>query len=256
MWRITYMTQTVDTPLATMRPPAGVLLNQDRTAVSNADISATGLNFKGFQFGLFYRVLPNLRLGLSYRTKVVVEGEGYTVTHLGDTEIKLPTQRGFSNPHAIRAGFAWSVLNDKLLLAADFKYLFYAEAWKTLETTTTQPNGMKMVNSTPAYWYDSWVVQVGGELKTGKVVSLRTGYTILKSATNPAYALSYFAPPGLSHLVTAGMGFKVIDSVNIDVAAGYVVLQSHIDEATDYNAGVGLYASHGAEFSLAASYHM
>jgi long-subunit fatty acid transport protein len=123
-------------------------------------------------------------------------------------------------------------------------------------------NGKTMTDKKPTYFYNSWVVQLGAELKTGKVVSLRTGYTVLKSATNPTYALSYFAPPGLSHLVTAGMGFKVVDSFNIDVAGGFVMLESHIDKATfdasgkPLNAGVGLYSSRGAEFSLAATYHM
>jgi long-chain fatty acid transport protein len=256
MWRMTYMTQSVDTPVPTMRPPAGVLVTPDRSEVANAAINTSGLNFKGFQFGLFYRATPSLRFGLSYRTKVVAEGNGYTVTHLGDQEIKLKTKTTFSNPHSIRGGLAWSTFNDKLLLAADFKYLFYAECWKTADTTTTGMDGRTMTDKRPTYWYNSWVVQVGGEVKTGEVVSLRAGYTILKSATNPDYALAYFAPPGYSHLVTAGMGFKVVDSFNLDIAAGYVVLQSHIDEATPNNAGVGLYSAHAVEFSLAATYHI
>jgi long-subunit fatty acid transport protein len=76
------------------------------------------------------------------------------------------------------------------------------------------------------------------------------------SATNPAYAQQFMAPPGISHLVSAGLGFKAIDTLNIDIAAAYVVLQSHVDTATEYNGGVGIYASHAAEFSLSGTYHM
>ena len=255
MWRITYMTQTVNTPVDTYNPPAGILLNADRTAAANANITASGLNFKGFQIGLLYKPIPSLRLGLTYRNKIVVDGSGKTVTHLGSKEINLDTRRGFANPHTIRAGLAWSTLQDKLLLAVDFKYLFYAEAWTTLKTVTTQPNGDKQTDIKPVYWNNSWNLQLGAEYKVGSVVALRAGYCFLRSATNPDYALSYLAPPGISHLVTAGLGFKVADSFDINAAAGYVVLDRHINKATfdsdehPLNAGVGIYASHGAEFS-------
>jgi hypothetical protein len=33
-------------------------------------------------------------------------------------------------------------------------------------------------------------------------------------------------------------------------------LQSRIEVASQYNAGVGTYASHAGEFSLSATYHM
>jgi long-subunit fatty acid transport protein len=264
MWRLTIMTQTVDTPVPTYREPAGVFVNADHTEVAAAKINTRGMNFTGFQFGMFYRPTPSLRLGFSYRSKVVAEGNGYTVTHFGTQEIKLKTKTTFPNPHALRAGFAWSTFSDKLLLAADFKYLFYAESWKTANTWTTM-NGKTSVDKKPTHFYDSWVVQLGAELKTGSVVALRAGYTVLRSATNPDYALAYFAPPGYSHLVTVGLGFKVLDNFNLDAAAAFVMLESHVNKAAfetnaagrqvPTNAGVGLYGSRGSEFSLTASYH-
>jgi long-subunit fatty acid transport protein len=259
MWRITYMTQKVSTPTPTGMPPAGVLIDPSEDPsnpkVVNADQSITGLDFKGFQLGLFYKPLRNLRLGFSYRSKVAVWGEGETKTRLGGTEIKIPTEGGFKNPHTLRGGLALSMLDDKLLFAADFKYLFYAEAFKTLKQIRTNPGQEARASYTPAYWSDSWVVQLGAELKTGEIVALRTGYTVLKSATNADYAPAFMAPPGHSHLVTGGVGFKVGDHVNIDVAGGFVILQSIVMKATEYNAGVGKYASRGGEFSLMASYH-
>jgi long-subunit fatty acid transport protein len=151
MWRVTYMTQSVSTPVPTGGQPAGVLLNASRTAAANADIDVTGINFAGLQVGLLYKLLPNLRLGFTYRNKVVVEGTGTTTTALGPTPIVLDTKSGFTNPHMFRAGVAWSILEDKLLLAADFKYLMYAEAFKELKTVTIM-NGKENVKYQPAYW--------------------------------------------------------------------------------------------------------
>jgi len=259
MWRITYMTQTVSTPAPTGNPPAGVLLDTSGDGdpkVVNADQKLDGLDFTGFQFGVLYKVVPSLRLGFTYRSKVTVwSKDGMTTTRLAGQEIKIPTEGGFTNPHSLRGGLAWASLSDKLLLAADFKYLFYKEAFKELKQIRTNPGMEPKTTYTPAYWKNSWVVQLGIEYKATDIVALRTGYTVLLSATNETYAQAFMAPPGYSHLATAGLGFKVHKNVNIDAAAAYVILKSQINTATEWNAGVGEYASRGGEFSLAATYH-
>jgi long-subunit fatty acid transport protein len=255
MWRVTYMIQSVSTPVPTGGAPAGVLLNAMRTEAVNADIDVTGINFTGLQVGLLYKVVPSLRLGFTYRNKVVVDGTGTTTTHLGATPIKLDTQSGFTNPHMFRAGLAWTTLNDKLLLAADFKYIMYAEAFKELKTVTVM-NGKENVKYQPAYWKDAYNVQLGAEYKAGDTFRFRAGYIMATSATPEKYALAFMAPPGVSHLVGAGLGIAALDNLDVDLAAAYVVLQSRINTATPYNAGVGLYASHAGEFSLSATFHM
>lgn len=257
MWRLTYMTQTVSTPVATGGPPAGVLLNlkdPNNPQVANADIKVTGLNFAGFQFGVLWKPFSNLRLGFTYRSKVSVSGTGTTTTHLGNSEIKLPTKGGFVNPHSFRTGFALSALNEKLLFAFDFKYLLYAEAYKEIKTVVTM-NGMNQAKYQPAYWKNSAVGEFGVEYKAIDKLAVRAGYTVLNTATNPNYALAFFAPAGISHLVTGGFGVKAMENLNIDAALGYVVVKTHIDTATKDNAGIGTYSSKGVEFSLQAVYH-
>jgi len=260
MWRITYMTQTVSTPVTTGLLPAGVLLDPSRDpsnpSVVNAKQSITGFNFKGFQLGVLYKPLTNLRLGFSYRTRVDVWGEGTTTTAVAGNKINIPTEGGLNNPHALRGGFALSVLHNRLLLAGDFKYLFYADAWKRIKQIRTNPGQEPMASYTPAYWYNSWVVELGAEYKLLDWVALRTGYTILKSATNPDYAPAFVAPPGYSHLVMSGLGVKLSDHFDVDFAAGFLLLQSMVKTATEYNAGIGRYANRGAELSLSGSYRM
>jgi long-subunit fatty acid transport protein len=255
MWRRTYMTQTVSTPVPG-NPPVGTLLDTMHNPIY-ANIDVTGINVAGVQAGLFYKPIPNLGLGFSYRSKIVVDGTGTTTTKnpVGGSEISLDTRTSFAVPHTFRAGLAWSVFNDKLLLAADFKYLMYAEAWKSTATTTIRM-GMSSTNVTPTYWKDAYNVQLGAEYVATDLLRLRAGYIMATSATNPAYAQQFMAPPGVSNLVSAGLGFKVLDTLNVDLAAAYVVLQSRIDIATKYNGGVGIYASHAGELSLSGTYHM
>jgi long-subunit fatty acid transport protein len=260
MWRITYMTQKVSTPVATGLAPAGVLLDPARDpsnpSVVNAKQDITGYNFKGFQLGVLYKPLPNLRLGFSYRSRVDVWGDGNTTTTLAGRKIDIPTKAGLNNPHAFRGGFALSTLNNKLLVAGDFKYLLYAEAWKRIKQVRTNPGQMPMASYTPAYWYNSWVVELGAEYKVLDMVAVRAGYTVLKSATNPDYAPAFVAPPGYSHLVMSGVGVKLGAHFDVDVAAGFLILQSMVKTATEYNAGIGKYANRGSEFSLSGSYRM
>jgi len=254
-WRVNYAVQKVSAPLAANNP-VGVLLDPSSNPIT-ADIDVSGFNFAGLQAGVFYKPLSNLRLGLTYRSKVVAVGTGTTTTKspLSGETLVIDTRSAFTSPHTFRAGVALSVLEDKLLLAADFKYLMYAEAWKQIETTTTQ-NGVTSTTATPAYWKDSVAVLLGGEFKASELFRPRLGYALVTSATNPAYAQQLMAPPGLSHLVTGGLGIKVLDGLNVDLSAGYVVLQSRVETATPYNAGVGIYGSHAGEFSLSVTYHM
>ncbi|HMI84666.1 MAG TPA: outer membrane protein transport protein [Polyangiaceae bacterium] len=255
MWRVSHMSQDVSTPVPG-GPPIGTLLDSSQNPIY-ANIDVKGFNFAGLQAGVFYKPLSNLRLGLTYRNKVVAEGTGTTTTKnpVSGEPLVIDTRTNFTSPHTVRAGVALSVLEDKLLLAVDFKYLMYAEAWKETETLTTR-NGTTSSNVTPTYWKDAYNIQLGAEFKAGEMFRPRAGYVMATSATNAAYAQQLMAPPGVSHLVSAGLGIKIVDRVNVDFAAAYVVLQSRVETATPYNAGVGIYGSHAGEFSLSCTYHM
>ena len=259
MWRMTYMTQSISVPIDTFSPPAGISFNRSAGTPINTQMEVTGLNLLGAQVGLVYKPTSSLRLGFSYRSKVVVDGSGTTKIALAGNSMELETRTSYTNPHMFRAGFAWSVLSDKLLLAADFKYLLYAEAFKEIATTTVMKSGDTSKESTnyrPAYWKNAYTVQLGAEYKLAAALSARAGYILASSATTADYAISYMAPPGLSHLIGGGLGIRALDSLNVDLAAAYVVLSSKVNVATMHNAGIGTYAAQGVEVSLSATYHM
>jgi long-chain fatty acid transport protein len=253
-WRVTYLTQTVSTGVPNSGSP-GILIDRQKNPIY-ANIDVSGMDFTGLQAGILYKPIPSLRIGFTFRNKVVVDGKGTTTTKnpLSGAPIVLDTIQRFANPHTFRLGFAWTGLQEKLLLAADFKYLMYAEAWKNTETTITM-NGMPKTMLTPTNWKDCYNVQLGAEYAIGEIIKVRGGYIMATSATPKDYAQQFMAPPGISHLFGGGVGVKVHDNVNIDAAGAYVVLQSRIDTATPFNGGVGIYASHAVEISLSATYH-
>lgn len=254
-WRMTYMIQKVDT-VPEAGPPTGILRDLDGNPV-RAKIDLTGFSFTGFQLGLLYRPIPALRLGLSYRSKVTVDGEGETTTTdpLSGNTLVIPTMQSFSDPHAIRAGFAVTLLEDKLLLAGDFKYLMYSEAFKTINTTTVQ-NGVSSTNVQVTNWIDAYNIQLGAEYQLSDLVSVRAGYIMATTATPDDYALAFMAPPGNSHLGSIGLGLKVLESLNVDTAFAYVSAGHRVARATEFNAGVGRYVSNAFQFALSLTYHI
>lgn len=258
-WRISYMTQSISLPVpsgaAPGNPPAGVLILPAENRAVNADLELSGINFSGVQLGLLYRPFSMLRLGLTYRSKVVVEGSGTTTTTLGGAPTVLDTSTSYTNPHVFRAGTAVSFLHDSLLLAADFKYLLYAESYKAQRITTVM-NGAEKTIVQPLNWKNAYTVQFGAEYKLAQAWRLRAGYILSTSATPEESAIALAPPPGNAHLFSAGLGIKILDTMNLDLSGAYVALSTHINTATAHNAGVGTYAAEAVNFAASLTYHM
>jgi long-chain fatty acid transport protein len=253
-WRITYMTQSITTPLPG-RQLGGTVFGPDKQPVYG-DIDVHGVNFAGLQLGLLWRPDPAVRFGFSYRSKVTTVGTGTTKSKnpLDGSPISLDTEQPFPTPHMFRAGIALSTMSDRLLFAADVKYMMYAEAWKSLDTTTTR-NGMKMTTHTPTNWKDAYNVHLGGEYTVSDALRVRAGYILSTTATPEVYAKAFMAPPGVAHCWTAGLGLKLGETFSLDFAGSFIHLASEIDAATPENAGAGLYASTTGEISVSATYH-
>lgn len=259
MWRISYMTQSISLPVPSGSwpgaPPAGVLILPSENRSVNADMQLTGVNFGGVQLGLLYKPVSALRLGLTYRSKVVVDGTGTTTTSLGGTPTVLDTMTSYTNPHVLRAGVALSVLKDALLIAADFKYLMYAESYKAQRITTLM-NGDEKTIVQPLNWKNAYTVQLGAEYKLAEAWRLRAGYILSTSATPEQSAIALAPPPGNAHLFSAGLGIKILDTMNLDLSGAYVALSTHINTASEHNAGVGTYAAEAVNFAASVTYHM
>jgi long-subunit fatty acid transport protein len=193
-------------------------------------------------------------LGFAYRSKVMVTGTGTTTTNLG-RPVVIDTRQAFGNPHIFRAGFAVSTLSDKLLIAMDVKYLMYAEAYRDIETVTIV-NGAEKTTATPAHWKDSTSVHVGADLALSSTWHARAGYSMVTMATSADYASAFMPPPGISHGFAVGVGIRVLEELNVDLAATYASIRTEVEHATEHNAGVGIHAVRSGMFSLSATYRM
>ncbi len=250
MWRISYMSQSATQPVT----PDGMVRDASGNPIY-AKLDVNGWNAGGLQLGVLYKPLSSLRFGFTYRSKVTVNGSGTTTTMnpADGMTLKLDTRAPFTSPHTFRGGVAWTTLQDKLLFAADFKYLLYAEAYKSI-TTTVVMNGRPMDTVTVTNWQNAYAIQAGVEYKAFDDTSFRAGYTMVMSATPKDYAKAGMAPPGASHGVSVGVGSTVIDNLSVDFALEYISYSVKVDRATPNNAGIGTYASNTGQFGVSATY--
>jgi long-chain fatty acid transport protein len=236
-WRVTYMRHSIHQFV-----PAG------SGGLVPMDIKLSGTNFSGFAAGLLYQLLPNLRFGLNYRSKVRVASSG--TTEVADTSNE--TTSAWATPHSLRFGTAVILLEQKLLVAADFKYQFYSSSNQEFVITTATPAGdqttIKKLN-----WNNSLTMGLGGEYKLPKRVALRLGYSLTQSAVPGETAGFIGPPPGWFHGVHLGAGLALAHT-DIDAGLYYMFGTEEVDTATPDNAGAGDYSLSSIVASASVTY--
>jgi long-subunit fatty acid transport protein len=256
-WRATYLASSAKAPLPTPGQPPDVLIvpadddvRGSKDSVAHTNIDTSGWNLTGYQVGVLYRPISALRIGLSYRSNVVVDSEG----HIKAQGQSFPAKQRFYNPASFRGGVAFTAFQDKLLVAGDLKYLMY-NVWKT--NTVKVKQGTKWVsNDQPANSTNAYNLHFGVEYKLSDIVRIRGGYVRSTTATPPDYALAAMAPPGHSHLVSFGVGVSALKQLTVDTAFAFVHAGEWVHEKTPYNAGPGLYTNETIQLSLSLIYHI
>ncbi len=210
-YRASYFSYSASSPVLAPPPaPAGTLLSAE------ADLSAW--NFTGLHAGVFARVTPSTRLGLSYRSKISADLDG--TTDIGGQE--LDTTLEFSVPHIFKLGVAQGLLDDRLLLALDLRYALYKDANESLVVETTVPGVGTQEQETPLDWHDSIGVYLGGEYRVHDLIRVRAGYSLASSATPEETVQPILPPPGLQHTIHAGAGVDV-GGLEVDMGGYYLM---------------------------------
>lgn len=207
-YRMSFVSQTAST-VQVVPGPMGM------PAPTTVEAKLKGYSFAAMSAGLYYEPAPGIGLGFTYRSRMSANLSGTTTIGGGQG---LDTTSSFTTPHELRAGSAFRLADDRVMLTLDVKYLFYG-GMKTVDTTVTTPSGMQ-TSSTTYDWHSVAVLGAGAEVFVHPKVPLRIGYSESGSATSSSYPSPFLPPPSAVHTVHWGAGLK-LTTWDIDVGAMY-----------------------------------
>lgn len=185
----------------------------------------------GFNVGLMWSPLENLRFGLSYRSKVSHHADGdFTASNLrvGDTVIgddptgMLGTFDGkasLSTPAWAMATAAWDV-NDLLSLYATFRWT----DWSSFDTLEIKSAGVPVtgVKTVENHWQDTYLVSVGADLRFTNWWTFRAGIGYETSAVDDPKYRTAIIPDADRLWLALGSSFKATENMQIDVSAAWL----------------------------------
>lgn len=255
-YRINSMTQTAKQAMPGNAPGGTTLDSNGQPIYLNIDVS--GWNFTGFQAALLFKPVHYFQLGFSYHNKVTFNAKGITksIKPIVNTPMEIDTELQFAAPHYFRTGAAVFLLRDKLIIAGDVKYILYSDSNRSVKSTTSEGGQAPTVTYTPAHWKDVWDFLAGAEYQLLDPLKVRVGTAYQTSATPKDYAQMAMAPPGPTYYLTTGVGVKIIDQLNVDVAGGYAWGKTAVSTPTKYNAGIGYYATSCWSVGLSGTFRM
>jgi long-chain fatty acid transport protein len=189
---------------------------QDPPELVETEMSTVGFDFVGFQFGILYKPTKNFRLGVNYRSPVVVEMKGETKA--GGVTVEKDTKVDYELPHSIKIGAACSYFEDALTLAADFNYWMYSRSHEEYG------------------WRDAITLNLGAEYWVNDMVPIRMGTFIGRSATSEAATNPFVPAEGPTLGATLGSGVR-LGGWDIDLGLAFVWASSDIEVANPQGGG-------------------
>lgn len=199
-------------------------MNMDRVPVPikfNSEVDADSFAW-GFNVGLMWSPLENLRFGLSYRSRINHNADGDL--ELSDFEPALPAglvpntmsaSATLSTPAWLMATAAWDV-NDLLSLYATFRWTDWS-SFKELEIKNDLKPSVVHNN-----WQDTYLVSVGADLRFTNWWTFRAGIGYETSAVDDPQYRTAIIPDADRWWFALGSSFKATENMQIDVSAAWL----------------------------------
>ena len=221
----------------------------------------------GYQVGGFWKLTPNDKLALNYRSKIShrLQGTGKFDRTAGyDLLLSNPALAGgippfsnttgtanFTTPAVISASY-WHQA-EKFGLGIDLSYTKW-DVFKELRakygTAPLQPDTVETFN-----WRNTIYASIGGDYYLNDKITLRGGIAV---DTTPTYyaVRDVRVPDSTRKLATVGLGYKASDRLELNVAYAHIfVNQAHINsQSSTHDVITGNFEDYGNLLSLSAQY--
>ncbi len=219
---------------------ADLKMRQDISAPGNSvdgEVDADSIAW-GFNVGLMWSPLENLRFGLSYRSRVNhnadgdftysnPQGLGTQLPHLSGGRVNFNTPYDatatLSTPAWAMATAAWDV-NDLLSLYATFRWT----DWSSFDTLDIKSNSLNIppishgVKTVENHWQDTYLVSVGADLRFTNWWTFRAGIGYETSAVDDPKYRTAIIPDADRLWLALGSSFHATKNMQIDVSAAWL----------------------------------
>lgn len=207
--------------------PKGTV-NPDYAVSANGEIDADSWAW-GFNVGLMWSPLENLRFGVSYRSKINHHADGdFTLdnqkVHISDDFVmNMPGSSTFSDATASLSTPAWAMataawdVNELLSLYATFRWTDWS-SFDNLEIKSAciPLTGVQKITNE---WQDTYLVSVGADFRFTNWWTFRAGVGYETSPIdNPRYRTAII-PDADRWWFALGSSFQATKSMQIDVSA-------------------------------------
>lgn len=199
----------------------------------NGEVDADSIAW-GFNVGVMWSPLENLRFGLSYRSRVnhnadgdftLSGGNAYVDGALGQMGlaqgVPYDATATISTPAWAMATAAWDV-NSLLSLYATFRWT----DWSSFDTLDIKsPKGLLPLGGTKTvenHWQDTYLVSVGADLRFTNWWTFRAGIGYETSAVDDPKYRTAIIPDADRLWLALGSSFKATENMQIDVSAAWL----------------------------------
>lgn len=185
----------------------------------------------GFNVGLMWSPLENLRFGLSYRSKVNHHADGdFTLNNprfqdqpfggIGQMMGTFDGKASLSAPAWAMATAAWDV-NELLSLYATFRWT----DWSSFDTLRIKSSGLALLGGAKTvenHWQDTYLVSVGADLRFTNWWTFRAGIGYETSAVDDPKYRTAIIPDADRLWLALGSSFQATKNMQIDVSAAWL----------------------------------
>jgi len=177
----------------------------------------------GASVGATYKVNKDLTMGASYQFQSALDDMKTAPSAATMALTGAPVDYGqitvidFQMPSVFAVGAGWQV-SPSLLLAADLKYIGWAESMKDFKMRYDSALGNGSVSFTLwQYWKDQAVLNLGMAWKTNDKMTLRAGLNLADNPVPDSYVHPLF-PAIVKNHATLGMGYRFDDKSEFNAA--------------------------------------
>lgn len=184
----------------------------------NSEIDADSIAW-GFNVGLMWSPLENLRFGLAYRSKVNHSADGDITLSNNDAIVDLmgamhAATATISTPAWAMATAAWDV-NELLSLYATFRWT----DWSSFDELEIKGPNPQLSNKVTNKWQDTYLFSVGADLRFTNWWTFRAGIGYETSPIDDPEYRTAIIPDADRWWFALGSSFKATDNLQIDVSA-------------------------------------